>query len=113
MVHVSGQVRLQGFPIVRIGRTGVRSGAERGFRKRPVLLFPEAGVHLVFQKSSLLQGLDQMPCRLAGPQIPGQADQPLAKVEVRLPPVETAQALDQQGRDNQRDVRVLQRIADQ
>jgi hypothetical protein len=67
---------------------------------------------LVFEKSGGAEGFEKMLFDLAGFEVAGRADEVLAQVETTVLAVEKFETRDQTGRDDERGVRILKRIAD-
>ena len=97
------------FRIARSGMGGLTNG--RGGEGALHLFFATLEC-LVFQKSGGAEGIEKMLLDLADLQLAGFADEVLAQVETAVRAIEKLEGGEQTGRNNQRGVRVLKRIAD-
>ena len=99
--------------ILGIARAGVRGfPCGRGGERLLGFLFAAEEI-LVFEKPSLAERVDQVLLKPADIQIARQANQMLAQIERAVRAVKIGQAFHQHGRNNQRRVGKMERIADQ
>ena len=74
--------------------------------------FFAGGEGFVFEKSGGAQRIDQMLLQIADLQVAGELNQMIAEIEIAALAVEKFQALHQRGRNDQRRVGIMKRIAD-